>query len=86
MKRMETQTQFFTLRKMREAKLGRKLPLATIAKDVDVNIETLRGYEKGRIRRFDAVVVDKLMNYFEVSNYDDFFIRVEVDDETKTGG
>ena len=80
-KRMETSTNAFYLRKEMEKREGRAVPIIEVAERAGINAETLRSYEKGRVTRFDARVIDSLMTFYKLDSYDQFFKRVVVDDE-----
>lgn len=81
MKRMQTTTNAFDLRKDKEKQEGRIVSLAEVARRLGINKETLRAYEKGTVTRFDARVIDSLMAFYKLDSYDQFFKREVVDDE-----
>jgi len=80
-KRMQTTTNAFILRKEKEKQEKRIVPLSEVAEELGIAKETLRSYEKGRVTRFDSRVIDSFMTFYKLDSYDQFFKREVVDDE-----
>ena len=81
MKRMQTTTNAFNLRKDKEKAEGRTVPLIEVARTLGIAKGTIRSYEDGTVTRFDARVIDSLMAFYKLDSYDQFFKREVVDDE-----
>lgn len=79
----QTRARVFELLVEKEKRLGRRIKPSEIVRATGISHSTVTSFIKGKLIRFDAPVVDALMEYFEITSYDQFFEKKVIDDGTK---
>lgn len=80
----QTRARVFDLLAEKEKKLGRRIKPSEIVSATGISHSTVTSFIKGKPVRFDAVVVDAFMDYFEITSYDKFFEKKVIDDGTES--
>jgi len=80
----QTRAKVFELLAEKEKKLGRRIKPSEIANATGISHSTVTSFINGKPVRFDAVVIDALMGYFELTSYDQFFEKKVIDDGTES--
>ena len=76
-------TRVFDLIKQKETRDRVTLSFRDIEKRTGIAQSTISNYASNSVKRFDAHTVETLMAFFELTSYDDFFERVQIDDGTQ---
>lgn len=79
----QTRARVFELLVEKEKRLGRRIKPSEIVSATGISHSTVTSFIKGKPIRFDAVVVDALMEYFGITSYDKFFEKKVIDDGTQ---
>jgi len=82
--KVQTRARGFELLAKKEKGLGRRIKPSEIAKATGISHSTVSSFIKGTPVRFDSHTIDALMNYFEISSYDDFFVKKVINSTEKT--
>jgi hypothetical protein len=81
---LQTRARVFELLVEKEKRLGRRIKPSEIVAATGISHSTVTSFIKGKPIRFDAVVIDALMGYFEITSYDLFFEKKVIDDGTES--
>lgn len=76
-------TKVFDLIKDKEKRDRVNLSYMDVALATNLAKSIVANYAENRIKRFDAHTVEAFMTYFELTSYDQFFERVQIDDGTQ---
>lgn len=79
---VQTRSRGFELLVEKEKGLGRRIKPAEIARETGICHSTVTAFIKGTPVRFDSHTIDALMKYFEITSYDDFFVKKAITKKT----
>ena len=79
MRKKRLKNRFSELLAAHERKTGRKWTYEDVSKATGVSQNTLSAYAQNKVRRFDAVTVEPLLDFFGC-DVSDFFVLEEVEE------
>lgn len=65
----------------KQAKDGVRIKMKDFSEQVDIPQKTLRLYMNDSIANIHRGTLEKLMAYFDLKSFDEFFVRVETDEK-----